>query len=248
MRPHRAARYGLTHTRSIHTRPGAPHERFFMSVTAVPIRPLKKGAVAKLWLGVAALSIAAGAAAWTTTGRLIYQKTASGAEYQVVDAGEGASPDANSIAKIHVTIRDNGRVVENTRDGEPQEVPVGQLPPPLAEVLGQMKKGSTYRMRVTPQQLGAPPSAARPGAPPLSIELTLVDFRAITPEERQQAEMMRMMQQQMQQGGGPGGPGAPGAGPPGGAAGPEGAAPGASGPAGRSSPQPAPPPPGNSSR
>jgi FKBP-type peptidyl-prolyl cis-trans isomerase FkpA len=151
-----------------------------MSVTAVPIRPLKRGSIAKLWIGIAALSLAAGAAAWHTTGGLRYEKTRSGAEYQVVENGEGASPGANDIAKVHVTIRERGRIVQNSRDGEPAEVPIAQLPPPISEVLQIMNKGSTYRVRLTPEQAGAPPGAARPGAQPLMVELTLVDFRTLS--------------------------------------------------------------------
>jgi FKBP-type peptidyl-prolyl cis-trans isomerase FkpA len=185
-----------------------------MSVTAVPIRPLRKGSIAKLWIGVALLSAAAAAAAWKTTAALHFEQTASGAEYQVVENGEGPSPGANDIAKIHVTIRERGRIVQNSRDGEPPEVPIGQLPPSLSEVLQQMNKGSTYLVRLSPEQMGAPPGAARPGAPKLTVELTLVEFRTLNAEEQRQMEMMRMLQQQMQQGGGPGGPqGTPGAAP-----------------------------------
>lgn len=223
-----------------------------MSVTAVPIRPLKKGAVARLWLGIAVLSLAAGAAAWQTTGRLIYAKTASGVEYQVVDEGDGATPGANDVAKVHVTIREGGRIVQNSRDSEPAEVPVSQLPAAISEVLQTMRKGATYRIRLTPEQAGAPPGSARPGARPLMVELTLVDFRALSAEEQQQMQMMQMMQQQMQQGGGaPGAGGGEGAAPPGG----EGAGRAPSGSEGRgrrsgSAPGSQTPPPaaGNSSR
>lgn len=203
-----------------------------MSVTAVPIRPLRRGSLAKLWLGIAALSLAAAAAAWQTTGGLRYEKTPSGAEYQVVESGDGATPGPNDLATVHVTIRERGRIVQNTRDGEPQELPIGQLPPPIADVLQIMNKGATYKLRLSPEQVGAPPGAARPGAQPLMIELTLVDFRSLSAEEQRQMEMMRMMQQQMQQGGAPGAapPGAEGGAPPGGAG-----APGAGG-----APEPAP--------
>jgi FKBP-type peptidyl-prolyl cis-trans isomerase FkpA len=226
-----------------------------MSVTAVPIRPLKKGAVAKLWIGIAALSLAAGAAAWQTTGRLIYEKTPSGSEYQVVENGEGPTPGANDLAKVHVTIRERGRVVQDSRTGEPPEIPISQLPPPIAEVLQLMNKGATYRLRLTPEQAGAPPGQVRPGAQPLKVELTLVEFRALSAEEQRQMQMMQMMQQQMQQGGQPGGPGGPPGGPGGapGAAEP-GAGRGAPGPgpeggaAGRGAEGAAPPPTGNSSR
>lgn len=199
-----------------------------MSVTAVPIRPIRKGSVAKLLLGIALLSGVAGAAAWRTTGGLIYEKSAGGTEYQVIDRGEGASPGANDIATIHVTTRVGDRVVENSRTGEPPEVPIGQLPPWLSEVVRAMSKGATYKVRPTPEQVGAPPgTAAR-----LTLELTLVDFRTLSAEEQRQMEMMRMLQQQMQQGGAPGGPGGPeGPGGPGGAPG-----------AGAPEPAPAPPP------
>jgi hypothetical protein len=201
-----------------------------MSVTAVPIRPLKRGSLAKLWIGIAALSLAAAAAAWQSTGRLRYEKTPSGTEYQVVESGEGATPGSNDIARVHVVIRERGRIVQDSRSGEPQELPVGQLPPPIAEVLQVMNKGSTYKMRLTPEQMsggqGAPPP---PGAQPVSVELTLVDFRPISAEEQRQMEMMRMMQQQMQQRGAPGAPGAgapgtEGGAPPGAPGAPEGGA------------------------
>ena len=225
-----------------------------MSVTAVPIRPLKKGSVAKLWIGIAALSLAAGAAAWTTTGRLIYEKTPSGSEYQVVHGGEGPTPGLNDLAKVHVTIRERGRVVQDSRTGEPPEIPISQLPPPIAEVLQLMNKGATYRLRLTPEQAGAPPGQVRPGAQPLMVELTLVEFRTLSAEEQRQMQMMQMMQQQggMPPGaeggpeGAPGGPpgaaGAPGAergGPPSGGAAPR---------SGRAAGDAAPPPAGNSSR
>jgi FKBP-type peptidyl-prolyl cis-trans isomerase FkpA len=226
-----------------------------MSVTAVPIRPLKKGAVLKLWIGIAALSLAAGAAAWHTTGRLIYEKTASGTEYQVVESGDGPTPGTNDLAKVHVTIRERGRVVQDSRTGEPPELPISQLPPPIAEVLQRMNKGATYRMRLSPEQAGAPPGSVRPGTQPLMVELTLVEFRALSAEEQRQMEMMQMMQQQMQQGGQPGGPGGPG-GPPGagGAPGsgrgapPPGAEGGAAPRGGRGAEGAAPPAAGNSSR
>lgn len=167
-----------------------------MSVTAVPIQPLRKGSVAKLWIGIGLLSLAAGAAAWQGTGRLIYERTSSGTEYQVVEGGDGPRPGPNDLAKVHVTIRERGRIVQNSRDGEPPEIPVGQLPPPISEVLQLMNKGATYRMRLSPEQVGAPPGSVRPGTPPLSVELTLVDFRALSQEEQRQMQMMQMMQQQ----------------------------------------------------
>ncbi len=194
-----------------------------MSVTAVPIRPLEKGSVVKLWLGLFVLAALAAAAAWWTTGKLYFEKTESGVEYQVVTAGEGASPGAADIASINYTVRGaDGRVLQTNRGQEPVEQPIGQLPPFLAEPLQLMNKGATWRLRVTPEMAGAAPGMET--GQKLLFEVTLVDFRTMSAEEQRQMEMMRMMQQMQMQGTPP--PGAEGA--PEGA--PEGEAPQASPP------------------
>jgi hypothetical protein len=62
-----------------------------MSVTAVPLRPIAKGSVAKLWIGLLVLALAAAAFAWWGTAALQWTTTASGLQYKVVKDGQGAT-------------------------------------------------------------------------------------------------------------------------------------------------------------
>ena len=192
-----------------------------MSVTAVPIRPLKKGSVLKLWLGILLLALLAGAAAWYTTGRLHYTTTASGLQYRVVKAGEGPNPGASDLALINYTGRlQDGTVFDSNQGGQPVPLPVNGSIPGFSEALQLMNKGATYRLRIPPNLAYGEQGAGGGVIPPnatLEFDVTLVDFRALTPEQIQQMQMMQMMQQQ----GGmpPGAEGGPGAGPPGGAGG-----------------------------
>lgn len=170
-----------------------------MSVTAVPIHPLKKGSLVKLWLGIAVLVLLAAAAAWFTTGRLHYETTASGLQYRVIEEGEGPNPGATDMALINYTGRlEDGTVFDSNEGGQPVPLPVNGSIPGFAEALQLMNKGATYRVRIPPNlaygEAGAggviPPNAT------LEFDVTLVDFRALTPEQIQQMQMMQMMQQQ----------------------------------------------------
>lgn len=183
-----------------------------MSVTAVPIRPLKKGSVVKLWLGILLLALLAAAAAWYTTGRLHYTTTASGLQYRVVKAGEGPNPGASDIALINYTGRlEDGTVFDSNQGGQPVPLPVSGSIPGFSEALQLMNKGATYSLRIPPNLAYGAQGAGGGVIPPnatLEFDVTLVDFRALTPEQLQQMQMMQMMQQQ---GGMPGGEaGAPG--------------------------------------
>ena len=169
-----------------------------MSVTAVPIRPLKKGSVLKLWLGIVVLVALAGAAAWWTTGRLHYQTTASGLQYRVIESGEGPNVGANDYALVEYVGRlEDGTEFDSSR-GQPVPMQVSQVVPGFSEALQLMNKGAKYRVRIPPN-LGYGAQGAGGVIPPnatLEFDVTLVDFRTLTPEQRQQLEMMQMMQQQ----------------------------------------------------
>jgi hypothetical protein len=150
-----------------------------MSVTAVPIRPVKKGSVLKLWVGLGALSLAAAGIAWAGTSGQIYTSTASGLQYQVVKEGEGPHPTATDIALIHYTGKlEDGTVFDSTQGKQPVPLPVAGSIPGFSEGLQLMKKGATYRLRIPPE-LGYGAQGAGGVIPPnatLDFEVTLVDF------------------------------------------------------------------------
>ena len=178
-----------------------------MTVTAVPIRPLKKGSVLKLWVGILFLVALAAAAAWFTTARLHFETTASGLQYRVIETGEGPSPGATDLALINYTGRlEDGTVFDSNAGGQPVPLPVNGSIPGFSEALQLMRKGATYRLRIPPNLAYGPTGAGGGVIPPnatLEFDVTLVDFRALTPEQIQQMQMMQMMQQQ---GGGAGAP------------------------------------------
>ncbi|MEA3016825.1 MAG: hypothetical protein QOI38_1547 [Sphingomonadales bacterium] len=210
-----------------------------MSVTAVPIRPLKKGSVLKLWLGIIVLVALAAGAAWYTAGRLRYETTSSGLQYRVIETGEGPNVGVNDYALVEYAGRlENGTQFDASPPGQPVPMQVNGVVAGFSEALQLMNKGARYRIRIPPN-LGYGATGAGGVIPPnatLEFDVHLVDFRTLTPEQRQQLEMMQMMQQQ---GGGGMPPGAEGATP--------GSAPGAA-PGGEGGSRGEAPPQGNSAR
>ena len=169
-----------------------------MSVTAVPLHPLRKGSVVKLWLGLALLASIAGAVAFAGTAGQRYETTASGLQFRVVKEGEGANPTAADIAIIEYTGRLADGKVFDSNVGRPAPIPVDPAAsiPGFAEGLQKMKKGGKYRLWIPPQ-LGYGEQAAGPipANSVLVFDVQLHDFKS-------KADIMRM-QQMMQQGGMP---------------------------------------------
>jgi hypothetical protein len=150
-----------------------------MSVTAVPIRPIKKGSVAKLWIGLAALSLGAAGLAWVGTANQLYSSTASGLQYQVVKEGDGPSPSTTDIVLIHYTGRlQDGTVFDTSQGKQPVPFPVTGVIPGFTEGLQLMKKGGTYRLRIPPN-LAYGPTGAGGVIPPnatLDFEIELLEI------------------------------------------------------------------------
>jgi FKBP-type peptidyl-prolyl cis-trans isomerase len=150
-----------------------------MSVTAVPLRPIKKGSVLKLWIGLAVLALAAGAMAWAGTSAYQYQTTASGLRYQVLKPGSGPHPTTSDVALIDYTGRlEDGKIFDSTKGKQPVPMPVGGSIPGFSEGLQLMSKGGTYRLRI-PSQLAYGAEGAGGVIPPnatLDFEVTLHEF------------------------------------------------------------------------
>ena len=169
-----------------------------MSVTAVPIRPIKKGSVLKLWLGLLFLAAVAIGLAWLGTRGQNWLSTPSGLQYQVVKEGSGPRPTQTDVVTFDYVGRlENGTVFDSSEGKGPAQIPVFGVVPGFAEGLQLMNKGSTYALRLPPE-LGYGPQGSPPTIPPnstIEFEVTLHDFRALTPQEIQQIQMMQQMQQ-----------------------------------------------------
>ena len=105
-------------------------------------------------------------------------KTQDGLQYRVLKAGTGKSPQS---ADDMVTVKYkgwliNGKVFDQTKDGQTAEFPAGQLIPGWVEALSLMKEGDHWQLAV-PSDLGYGPSGAGEDIPPdqtLMFDMTLI--------------------------------------------------------------------------
>lgn len=170
-----------------------------MSVTAVPLRPITKGSVSKLWLGILiAFVIAIGLA---LAGSAKFKETESGLRYQVIRAGTGPSPSREDFALVSYkgTLPDGTVFDQNERT--PMEI--GNVVPGFAEALTMMKKGGEMRVLI-PAELayGAspPPGSSIPANADLQFDITLIEFK--TRQEVMQMQQQMQLQQMLQGQGG----------------------------------------------
>lgn len=191
-----------------------------MSVTAVPLQPVKGSYKAWIWLGVLAAAAVAAALAWTGTrapvlshfdadGFLAWHKnqpniqtTASGLQYQVIEAGDGASPVEQDgvVLEIRGTLRNGKEFQPKT----PMRFQVGQpMIPGFTEGVKLMKKGARYRFWLPPK-LGYGAEGGQQNELSDQVLIFDVNMQELVPA----AVIQRMMQQR--------GGMAPGAGAPGG--------------------------------
>jgi FKBP-type peptidyl-prolyl cis-trans isomerase FkpA len=123
------------------------------TVTAVPLRPLARGSVLKLWIGLAVLvAIAVALAWWGTRGQQVIT-TASGLRYQVVEEGRGDPMTARDLARVtYVGRTPDGQVFDSTEmhGGQPMVAGVQGMIPGFAEGLLLMREGGTYRLWIPP--------------------------------------------------------------------------------------------------
>lgn len=173
-----------------------------MSTTAVPLRPIAKGSLTKLWVGVAAVAITAAGLAYAGTGSV---ETLG---FEVQTEGQGASPTVSDVVLISYV----GKLKDGTVfDQNPQAaLPVDGLVPGFTQALLKMKKGGKYHISIPPQLgYGAEAKGPIPANSTLEFDVELLDFKS-----RAEIEAMQQQMQMMQ--GGAGGP--PAGGPPAGGA------------------------------
>jgi len=170
-------------------------------ITRVPLQPIAKGALGKLWLGVAAAALAAGGLAWATLPK--------GVDVETIKAGTGPSPTMADVVQINYKgSLENGKVFDQA---ERAVFPVEGVIPGFTQALEKMQKGGKYKVEI-PAELAYGAQEQRnprtgqveiPANSDLVFEIELLDFKSRAEVEAQ----MRMMQQlqaqmQAQQGGG----------------------------------------------
>jgi FKBP-type peptidyl-prolyl cis-trans isomerase FkpA len=193
-----------------------------MSITAVPLKPVKRSILVYLWVGIAVAVVAAIVLAFQTpidssTGFLSHNAraagvvtTASGLQYQVLKAGTGPAPTDDSVALVNY----EGRLLDGTvfdKSQQPTPMPVAAVVPGFSEGLKLMSKGAKYRFWLKPSLAYGDKSP--PGIPPqstLAFDVEMLEFIPMsTYRQLQQQQQMMMQQQQGGAGGMPPGAGGP---------------------------------------
>lgn len=173
-----------------------------MSVTAVPIRPLKKGSVLKLWIGLGLLVLAAAAMAWFGTAGFQSLTTKSGVGLQTIRAGNGAKvTPADVVAlhyKLHVGSKDAPVFQDSRQTGQPFVTTTQGIYPGFAEGLQLMRPGGAYVLTLpggTHEQGPMPPEAPFKPTDKLVFEIEILQ---VMPGEAQRFIQMQQMQQMQQ--------------------------------------------------
>lgn len=162
-------------------------------ITRVPLQPIAKGAVTKLWLGVAVIALAAGGIAYAALPPTV--------DVAVVKPGTGPSPTAEDMVLINYkgTLPD-GKVFD---EGQHAPLQMMGVVPGFAKALAQMQRGGKYHV-VIPSELAYGDKGAGNGAIPPNTDLTfdieLLDFKSMA-EIQEQQRMLQQLQQLQQQGG-----------------------------------------------
>jgi FKBP-type peptidyl-prolyl cis-trans isomerase FkpA len=174
-------------------------------VTRVPIQPIAKGSLTKLWLGVILAVLAGAGLAWAAV--------PAGVEVKALTEGTGPSPAATDVVLINYT----GKLADGTVFDEGQAVPLqlDQMIPGFSEGVVKMKKGGKYELTI-PSDKGYGAEDKRnpqtgevviPGGSDLVFEIELLEFMSAEDYQMRMQMMQQMMQQQQQQGGAPEGAG-----------------------------------------
>ena len=192
-------------------------------ITRVPIKPVAKGSLTKLWIGVILAVLVGAGLAWAAVPR--------GLSIDVLQAGTGptAQPGEVVFVKYKGMLAADGTVFEDAQDspfpikglfpeGTPFLLEDGATIPGFYQALQQAQKGGKYRVFI-PADLayGATPQPGSPIPPnaDLEFEIEVVGIMSRAAVERNIQIMQQTMQQQMGEmgAGGPGGPGGPGGAP-----------------------------------
>jgi FKBP-type peptidyl-prolyl cis-trans isomerase FkpA len=178
-------------------------------VTRVPLQPIAKGSLAKLWIGIAIAVLVAAGLAWAAQPK--------GLKLEVIEEGMGPTAEIGQV----VFARYTGRLPDGTTFDESQDFPIpasilpggtpfaveeGATIPGFFEGLQQVKKGGKYTLHIPAEKAYGdepPPGSPIPAGSDLVFDLEVVDIlERADVEQRFQAAQQFMMAQQAQQGAG----------------------------------------------
>jgi FKBP-type peptidyl-prolyl cis-trans isomerase FkpA len=172
------------------------------TVTAVPLRPIKRSYLVYLWVGIVLACIAAFALAQQGDDFLARNArakgvltTPSGLQYKVLEPGKPGAPkptDAD-VALINY----EGKLLNGTtfdKSQQPTPMPVAAVVPGFSEALKLMPKGAKYRVWIKPSLgYGDKASGPIPANSTLVFDIDLLDFLPENVVRQMQAQQQQMM-------------------------------------------------------
>ncbi len=182
-------------------------------VTRVPIQPISKGSLTKIWLGVVIALLLGAGLAWAAVPK--------GFNIETIVEGEGPTPQEGDMVFVRYkgSLAATGEVFDESQDiplpvegvfpeGSPFPIEPDATIEGFYKGLQQMQKGGTYELYIPAEMAyGAEPPAGAPIPPnaDLIFEIEVVDFMSREVFDRNLSILQRAMESQM----GPAGPGGP---------------------------------------
>lgn len=174
-------------------------------VTRVPIQPIAKGSLTKLWLGVLVAILLGGGLAWAAMPK--------GLDLDTLVAGTGETPKVGDVVfvKYKGSLAADGTVFDESREiplpvegifpeGSPFPIEEGATIPGFFNGLQQMQKGGKYKLYIPADQAyGAEPPAGAPIPPnaDLLFEIEVVEIMSREAFDRNLAILQQAMQKMM---------------------------------------------------
>jgi FKBP-type peptidyl-prolyl cis-trans isomerase FkpA len=174
-------------------------------VTRVPLKPISRGSLVMLFVGILIGLAMAAAFAWFTAPK--------GVSVDEVRAGTGDSPTASDVVFVHYTGKlADGTVFDQSQplplpvqgilpEGTP--LPLEQMVPGFKEAALQMQRGGKYVVEIPADKAYGAEGRINPqtgeGVPPnadLTFDIELVDFMPMAEVERRFQQLQQMMAQQ----------------------------------------------------
>ncbi len=163
-------------------------------ITRVPLQPVGKGSLTRIWIGVILALLIGATAAWAVR----YQ----GLVVETVKAGSGPSPTLGDVVLVnYVGHLATGKEFDK---GEKVAMPVEGVIPGFSKGLQKMQRGGKYKL-VIPAAMAYGPAEQKnpstgevviPANSDLTFDVELLDFKSAA-EIEQRRQMLQQLQQQM---------------------------------------------------
>jgi len=161
-------------------------------ITRVPLQPIAKGSLTKLWLGVIAVILVGAAIACAVVPK--------GVSIETLRQGTGPSPSASDVVWVNYT----GRLKDGTifNEGLQTPLPLDGMIEGFRKGALQLQKGGKYIMTIpSDKAYGAEPKSnpqtgeiVIPANSDLVFEVELLDFMSMADFQARMEQMQQMMQ------------------------------------------------------